>query len=373
MGRPAHTGSSARRGVPASDRVHALLDLCARLQRPRSWSTISDDAFATSAAGSACSVLPAPLPPVRRVHRDARLRRIGHFGFFGALQARLLAAAARAARREAGLAQAAASGSASGSAATSATSTDLDAPHLRAHDAAHHLQVALAAGGTRRPPTRRRSRRAPRASPAAPPCGCGTPPACRCAAWRCSAIQRRTAVGPSPSVASTSTTPISCSLAAGSTRPERISSSVARMPMRRASRRIGAHAREQVEQDLREAQLRAFLGHDHVRGQRGLEAAAERVALHQRDGGQRRAVEALRARVQVVDAQPGVVRERVAVARLDQQHEQRQVAAQVEYPGRARGEHVVVGLAASGRRPRPGRRWPRARSRARGCPSAGRG
>jgi hypothetical protein len=88
--------------------------------------------------------------------------------------------------------------------------------------------------------------------------------------------------------------------------------------------------------------LRAFLGHDHVGSERALEAAAERVALHERDLGQRRAEEALRARVDVVDAELRVTGERLAVAGLDQHREQRQVATHVEDAAGARRGHVMV-------------------------------
>ncbi len=64
--------------------------------------------------------------------------------------------------------------------------------------------------------------------------------------------------------------------------------------------------------------------------------------MHQHDLGERRAEEALGARVNVVDAQLGVLRERVSVARLDEHREQRQVAAHVEHAADARGGDVVV-------------------------------
>jgi len=107
---------------------------------------------------------------------------------------------------------------------------------------------------------------------------------------------------------------------------------------------VRTHAREQVEQDLRKAELRTFFGNDDVRGQCGLEAAAEGVTLHERDGRQAAAVEILDSRVQIVDAKAGIVRQRVAIARFDQQDEQRQVAAQVENARGARTEHVNVRL-----------------------------
>ena len=59
------------------------------------------------------------------------------------------------------------------------------------------------------------------------------------------------------------------------------------------------------------------------------------VALHQRNLGERRAEEIVDARVHVVDAQPRVMRERVAVARLDQQHEEREIAPEIEHPRHA--------------------------------------
>ena len=107
---------------------------------------------------------------------------------------------------------------------------------------------------------------------------------------------------------------------------------------------VCAHAGKQVEEDLRQAHHRGLLRDDHVGGKRGLEAAAQRIALHQRNRGQRGAEIVLHAGMDVVDAQPGVMHQRVAVARPDQQQEQRQIAAQVVHPGHARTGHVVVHL-----------------------------
>jgi predicted alpha/beta hydrolase len=79
--------------------VQALLDRCAGLQRPALLVTISDDAFATrSGIKRLLSYYPRlfPLQYVEFSPREAGLRRIGHFGFFGraagaALWPRLLA------------------------------------------------------------------------------------------------------------------------------------------------------------------------------------------------------------------------------------------------------------------------------------------
>jgi predicted alpha/beta hydrolase len=90
--RPAGTG-------PGLERVQALLDRCASLQRPALLVTISDDAFATAAGTKRLlSYYPRlfPLQYTEFTPADAGLRRIGHFGFFGravgaALWPRLLA------------------------------------------------------------------------------------------------------------------------------------------------------------------------------------------------------------------------------------------------------------------------------------------
>jgi len=85
--------------VPGADRVQAMLDRCASLQRPAVLVTISDDAFATSLGTKRLLYYYPRLFPLQHIEftpADAGLRRIGHFGFFGraagaALWPRLLA------------------------------------------------------------------------------------------------------------------------------------------------------------------------------------------------------------------------------------------------------------------------------------------
>jgi predicted alpha/beta hydrolase len=85
--------------MPGFDRVQAMLDRCASLQRPALLVTIGDDAFATSAGIKRLLQYYPRLFPLQYLEftpADAGLRRIGHFGFFGraagaALWPRLLA------------------------------------------------------------------------------------------------------------------------------------------------------------------------------------------------------------------------------------------------------------------------------------------
>jgi predicted alpha/beta hydrolase len=87
------------RSGPSYDRVQALLDRCAALQRPAVLISVSDDAFATaSGTKRLLSFYPRlfPITLVEYTPADAGTRRIGHFGFFGraagaALWPRLLA------------------------------------------------------------------------------------------------------------------------------------------------------------------------------------------------------------------------------------------------------------------------------------------
>ncbi len=82
-----------------SDRVQALLDRCAALQRPALVVSMTDDAFATvEGVKRLLSYYPRlfPLQHIVFTPADAGTRRIGHFGFFGrragaALWPRLLA------------------------------------------------------------------------------------------------------------------------------------------------------------------------------------------------------------------------------------------------------------------------------------------
>lgn len=77
--RPTGTG-------PGFERVQALLDRCASLQRPALLVTISDDAFATRGGiKRLLSYYPRlfPLQYMEFTPGEAGLSRIGHFGFFG--------------------------------------------------------------------------------------------------------------------------------------------------------------------------------------------------------------------------------------------------------------------------------------------------
>ena len=93
---------------------------------------------------------------------------------------------------------------------------------------------------------------------------------------------------------------------------------------------VGAHAGDQVEQHLGQAELGALLGDHDVARDRRLESAAQRVALHQRDR-RHRLFEADAVGVQDVDAGLGVAEQPFAVAVADHPGEQLQVAPQVEH------------------------------------------
>ena len=103
---------------------------------------------------------------------------------------------------------------------------------------------------------------------------------------------------------------------------------------------VGAHPGEQVEQHLGETHARAFLGDDGMAAQGRLEAAAQRLALHDGDAVNPVLVEPREVECDL-DAQARVLEHASAVAGADQVREQRQVTAQVEDVG-VRGEHEVV-------------------------------
>jgi predicted alpha/beta hydrolase len=72
--------------MPGFERVQALLDRCAALQRPALLVSISDDAFATAAGTRRLlSYYPRlfPLQYLEFTPADAHVERIGHFGLFG--------------------------------------------------------------------------------------------------------------------------------------------------------------------------------------------------------------------------------------------------------------------------------------------------
>ncbi len=87
---------------------------------------------------------------------------------------------------------------------------------------------------------------------------------------------------------------------------------------------ISAHAREQVEQHLRQSHHHVFLGHDGVAAERRLEAAAQRVALHQGDAVRLHA-EPIVEGMHAGDAATGVIEQGGAVLFADQAAEQFQV------------------------------------------------
>jgi predicted alpha/beta hydrolase len=71
---------------PGYQRIQALLDRCAALQRPAMLISVTDDAFATaSGIKRLLSFYPRlfPLQHIEYSPADAGTRRIGHFGFFG--------------------------------------------------------------------------------------------------------------------------------------------------------------------------------------------------------------------------------------------------------------------------------------------------
>ena len=104
---------------------------------------------------------------------------------------------------------------------------------------------------------------------------------------------------------------------------------------------IGAHAREQIEQDLGEAEADMLLGDHDVAGQRGLEPASEAVALDQRDRGDGQVVRAV-VLVQNVNAGGAVLDQTGAVPGFDQAQEQIEIAAQVEHARHAGGRAPCI-------------------------------
>ena len=103
---------------------------------------------------------------------------------------------------------------------------------------------------------------------------------------------------------------------------------------------VCAHAGEEIEKNLRQAELSAFLGDDDVVGQRRLESPAERITLNQgnRTNGQ---VVIDRPPILLVDACVGISPQAVPVFLFDELHEKRKVAAQIEYAGNMRAEDKV--------------------------------
>ena len=92
-----------------------------------------------------------------------------------------------------------------------------------------------------------------------------------------------------------------------------------------------------------QAHAAAFFGHDGVARQREFHAAAERIALHERDGADVAAQAAVDV-VHAVDAATRVGEQVFAVVFADQAGEQFEVATKVERGG-VRGDHDMAQLA----------------------------
>ena len=107
------------------------------------------------------------------------------------------------------------------------------------------------------------------------------------------------------------------------------------------------HAGEEIEQDFGESGLRAALEDHLVEGQHRFQPAAERVALRQHGGVDAQVGGVLHPPDQV-DAALAVELERVDVAGTHQQHEQRQVATEVEDARHVGGHHEVADQARVG-------------------------
>lgn len=126
----------------------------------------------------------------------------------------------------------------------------------------------------------------------------------------------------------------------------RVDARVQHHPFRNAGRNaprekgVSAHAREQIEQYLREPEAAAFLGNDGLAAQRRFETAAERVALHDGDAVHAVLVEAGEVE-RHLDAELGVVEQTTALAATDMAGEQGKVATQVE-DFRIGRQHEVV-------------------------------
>lgn len=108
-----------------------------------------------------------------------------------------------------------------------------------------------------------------------------------------------------------------------------------------AHKRVGTHAREQIEQDFGQPHHHAFLGNDGMAAQCRLETAAQRIALDQSDA-VRTCAEANVKRVHPAHATLRVVEQAGAIAFANQLAEQRQITAKVENVA-VRCQHHVWG------------------------------
>ena len=93
-----------------------------------------------------------------------------------------------------------------------------------------------------------------------------------------------------------------------------------------AEQAVSSHAREQVEQHLRQAHSAVALGNDHVIGERMLEPAAQGVALNQPDRQQGKPHLA-QVLVYRIDAGIGIAAQVRCGARADEAGEQGEIAA----------------------------------------------
>ncbi len=120
------------------------------------------------------------------------------------------------------------------------------------------------------------------------------------------------------------------------------------------NQRVTAHAREQVERDLREAHARVVLREHEMVCQRRFEATAERRPFHHRNRDRAR-VEATRRGMHTIDARTGVGHQRFTLARTDRIGKEIEVAADVEHRRDQRTRHPEIdrqsGFACGARKP----------------------
>ena len=100
---------------------------------------------------------------------------------------------------------------------------------------------------------------------------------------------------------------------------------------------VGAHAGEQIEQDLGKAHECTAFGDDDIAGKGGFESAPLRIALQQCNAGDRK-IQICAKTVGVVDAGDGIFAQRLPVSALIELHEQTEISPQTEGVAQHGGE-----------------------------------
>ena len=99
-----------------------------------------------------------------------------------------------------------------------------------------------------------------------------------------------------------------------------------------------AHSWEQPEHDFGKAKARTAFGNNEIERQQRLEAAAQRLALHQPDS-EHRQVECADVAIENFHTAPAIAHQAIAIAGPDHPGKKLEIATEAEYTGRTAAQN----------------------------------